>query len=438
MFFDPTLLARIQFAFTISFHIIFPAFTIGLSAYLACVEGLYLKTKNPVYKKIYQFWVKIFAIAFAMGVVTGIVLSYQIGTNWSGFSLRTGNIIGPLFGYEVLTAFFLEASFLGIMLFGWNKVSNRTHFISTVIVAIGTLISAFWVISANSWMQTPQGFKIMNGIFYPTNWIDIIFNPSFLYRFVHMTLATYLTAAFVVAGVSSWFLWKKRSPQHSKVMLKMALGFIVIVAPMQIFIGDLHGLNTLKYQPAKVAAMEGLWKDEQGAPLTLFGIPDEKTKTIKYAIKVPKMASIILKHDSKAVIQGVDSFKHSPPLAPVFYSFRIMVGIGMMMLATAIMAIVLHFRNRLYDSKWFQLWCMAMTPSGFIALLAGWFVTEIGRQPYLVYGHLLTKDAVSNISAEHVLVSLTTFIVVYFVIFGAATFYILRLIAGGFKASVDK
>lgn len=438
MFFDPTLLARIQFAFTISFHIVFPAFTIGLSAYLACIEGLYLKTKNPVYKNIYQFWVKIFAIAFAMGVVSGIVLSYQIGTNWSSFSLRTGNIIGPLFGYEVLTAFFLEASFLGIMLFGWNKVSQRTHFISTLIVAIGTLISAFWVISANSWMQTPQGFKIMNGIFYPINWIDIIFNPSFIYRFVHMTLATYLTAAFVVAGVSSWFLWKKRSPQHSKVMLKMALGFIVIVAPMQIFIGDLHGLNTLKYQPAKVAAMEGLWKDEKGAALTLFGIPDEKTKTMKYAVKIPKMASIILKHDSEAVIQGLDSFKHSPPMTPVFISFRIMIGIGVMMLATAIMAVILHVKKRLYDSKWFQFWCMAMTPSGFIALLAGWFVTEIGRQPYLVYGHLLTKDAVSNISAEHVLVSLMTFMVVYFIIFGAATFYILRLIAGGFKTATHK
>lgn len=433
MTFDPILLARIQFAFTISFHIIFPAFTIGLAGYLACVEALYLKTKNQTYKEIYKFWVKIFSIIFGMGVVSGVVLSYQIGTNWAGFSAKTGNILGPLFGFEVLTAFFLEASFLGIMLFGWNKVSPKMHFASTIIVAIGTLISAFWIIAANSWMHTPQGFIIQDGIFYPTNWIDIIFNPSFIYRFCHMVLATYLTCAFVVCGVSAWLLYHKKSVEHAKVMFKMALFFIAIFIPLQIFVGDLHGINTLHHQPAKIAAIEAIWETQKGAPLTLFGIPDEASETTKYAIEIPRLASLVLTHEIDGEIAGLKSFPvdERPPVLPLFFLFRLMVAIGFAMLATGVIGVFLNFKQKLFTSIWFQKWCMIMTPSGFIALLSGWFVTEIGRQPYLVYGLLRTRDAASNIASGQVLFSLISFVVVYLIIFGAATFYILRLIAKG-------
>jgi cytochrome bd ubiquinol oxidase subunit I len=433
MSFDPVLLARIQFAFTISFHILFPAFTIGLAGYLACVEGLYLKTKDKTYKEIYKFWVKIFAIIFGMGVVSGVVLSYEIGTNWAGFSFQTANVLGPLLGFEVLTAFFLEASFLGIMLFGWNKVSPKMHFASTVIVAIGTLISAFWIIAANSWMHTPSHFMRIGAVFYPTSWLETIFNPSFPYRFAHMVVATYLTCAFVVCGVSAWLLHKKKSTTHARVMFKMALTFIVIFAPLQIFIGDLHGLNTLKYQPAKVAAMEGIWETERGAALTLFGLPDEESESTKYAIKIPKLASVILTHDENGEIRGLKSFDKSerPPVLPVFFFFRVMVAIGVAMLATGIAAIYLNFRKKLFTTKWFQTWCMLMTPSGFIALLSGWFVTEIGRQPYVVYGFLKTKDAASVLSSEQVMFSLISFVVVYLIIFSAATFYILRLLKKG-------
>ena len=433
MHFDPVLLARIQFAFTISFHILFPAFTIGLAGYLACVEALYLKTRNPIYQEIYKFWVKIFAIIFGMGVVSGVVLSYEIGTNWSGFASKTGNVLGPLFGFEVLAAFFLEASFLGIMLFGWKKVSPKMHFASSVIVAIGTLISAFWILAANSWMHTPQGFDIRDGVFYPVNWLEIIFNPSFFYRFPHMVIATYLTCAFVVCGVSAWLLWKNKSREHARVMFKMALSFIVIFIPLQIFVGDLHGINTLHHQPAKIAAMEGLWESEKGAALTLFGIPDEETESTKYVVKIPKLASLILTHSFEGEIAGLKSFPKDqrPPVAPVFFAFRVMVGIGFLMLLTAIVAVFLNFRKKLFDTKWFQFWCMLMTPSGFVALLAGWFVTEIGRQPYVVYGLLRTRDAASALSSGQVLFSLLSFVVVYFVIFGAATFYILKLIVKG-------
>ncbi len=433
MSFDPVILARIQFAFTISFHIIFPAFTIGLASYLACIEALYLKTKNQLYQEIYKFWVKIFAVVFGMGVVSGVVLSYQIGTNWSGFSYKIGNILGPLLGFEVLTAFFLEASFLGIMLFGWNRVSPKMHFASSIIVAIGTLISAFWILAANSWMHTPQGFEIKDGVFYPTNWLQIIFNPSFPYRFLHMLAATYLTCAFVIAGVSAWLLWRKKSGEHAKIMFKMALFLVAILMPLQIFLGDLHGLNTRHYQPAKIAAMEGIWETEKGAPLTLFGIPDENSESTKYALQIPKLASLILTHNIDGEIVGLKSFAKElrPKILPVFIGFRVMVGIGFVMLLTGILAVFLNFRKKLFNTKWFQIWCMAMTPSGFIALLAGWFVTEIGRQPYLVYGFLKTHEAASVLSSSQVLFSLTAFVAVYLIIFGPATFYILRLIVKG-------
>jgi cytochrome d ubiquinol oxidase subunit I len=431
---DPVLLARIQFAFTVSFHIVFPAFTIGLASWLAVVEGLWLKTGNVLYKEIYKFWVKIFAVCFGMGVVSGVVMSYQFGTNWSVFSDRVGNVIGPLLGYEVLTAFFLEASFLGVMLFGWSRVSNRMHFFSTLMVAIGTLVSAFWILAANSWMQTPQGFEVdSNGILHPTDWMEVIFNPSFPYRLVHMVLAAYLTTAFTVGGIAAWYLWNRRHVPHARIMLGMAMVMAVFVAPLQLVVGDLHGLNTLEHQPAKVAAMEGIWETEKGADLRLFAWPDQKAEMNHHEIVLEGWASLILTHSWDGEVKGLKEWppEDRPPVAITFWSFRVMVGIGILMILTGIMATVLLFRKRLFESRMFQLWCMALTPSGFIALLAGWFVTEVGRQPWTAYGVIRTADSVSPVLGEHVALSLLAFIVVYTLLFGAATYYILKLIGKG-------
>ena len=431
---DPVLLARIQFAFTVSFHIIFPAFTIGLASWLAVLEWRWLKTGKQIYAEVYRMWVKIFAVTFGMGVVSGVVLSFQFGTNWSGFSDVGGNVLGPLLGYEVLTAFFLEASFLGIMLFGWNRVSPKMHFASTVIVAVGTLISAFWILSANSWMQTPQGFRIgQDGLLYPTSWLAVIFNPSFPFRFVHMVTAAYLTTAFTVAGVGAYYLWRKRHISHARVMLGMAMIMAIFVAPLQLLYGDLHGLNTLEHQPAKVAAMEGLWETQRGAPLILFGWPDQEAETTKYAIKIPKLSSFILTHSFDGEVKGLKEWPKDerPPVAVVFWSFRIMVGIGILMIATGVIALILHFKKRLFDTSWFQYWCMALTPSGFIAVLAGWFVTEVGRQPWIVYGLLRTADATSPVLGTSIAISLTAFVIVYAFVFGAGIYYILKLIGKG-------
>lgn len=431
---DPVLLARIQFAFTVSFHIVFPAFTIGLASWLAVVEGLWLKTGNETYKQVYKFWVKIFAVCFGMGVVSGVVLSYQFGTNWSVFSDKVGPVIGPLLGYEVLTAFFLEASFLGVMLFGWNRVSPKMHFISTLMVAIGTLFSAFWILAANSWMQTPQGFEInADGIFHPTSWMEVIFTPSFPYRFVHMVLAAYLTTAFTVGGIGAWYLLKKRHIPHARVMLGMAMIMAVFVAPTQLVVGDLHGLNTLEHQPAKVAAMEGIWETERGADLRLFAIPDQDAEMNHYEVVIPNGASWILTHHADGEIKGLKEWakEDRPPVAIVFWSFRIMVGLGMAMILTGILAVILFLRKKLFESRLFHMWCAALTPAGFIALLAGWFVTEVGRQPYTAYGVLRTSESVSPVLGEHVALSLLAFIIVYTVLFGAATYYILKLIGRG-------
>ena len=431
---DPVLLARIQFAFTISFHIIFPSFTIGLASWLAVVEWLWLKTGNNIYQEIYRMWIKIFAICFGLGVVSGVVMSYQFGTNWSVFSDKVGNIIGPLLGYEVLTAFFLEASFLGIMLFGWGKVSKRMHFTSTCIVAAGTFISAFWIISANSWMQTPQGFEIgTDGLLYPTSWLEIIFNPSFPYRLAHMVTAAYLTTTFVVGGIGSYYLFHKVHMPHARIMLGMAMLMAVFVAPIQLFIGDVHGLNTLEHQPRKIAAMEGMWDTETGAGLRLFAIPDQKNQTNHYEVIIPKLASIILTHDPDGTVQGLKNWipEDQPPVTIVFWSFRVMVAIGFAMILTVIFAIFLYFRKQLYSARWFQYWCMAMTPSGFIAILAGWFVTEVGRQPYIAYGVIRTIDGISPVISEQIAVTLLAFIITYIFIFGAGSYYILKLIGKG-------
>lgn len=431
---DAFTLARIQFAFTVTFHILFPAFTIGLASWLAVLEWRWLSTGNPTYAEVYRMWVKIFAVTFGMGVVSGVVLSFQFGTNWSVFADRSANIVGPLLGYEVLTAFFLEASFLGIMLFGWNRVSPGMHFASTLIVAAGTLISAFWILSANSWMQTPRGFFIAeDGLFYPTNWFEVIFNPSFPYRFTHMVTAAYLTTAFAVAGVGAYYLRRQLHVRHARVMFGMAMIMAVFVAPMQLLLGDLHGLNTLEHQPAKVSAMEGLWDTQRGAPLLLFGWPDQERETTRFSVEIPKLSSLILTHDPDGEVPGLKEWppEERPPVAWVFWTFRIMVGAGTLMIATGLIALVLYFRKRLFDTGWFQLWCMALTPAGFIAVLAGWFVTEVGRQPYTVYGFLRTAESTSPVSGGPVAISLLAFFVVYVFVFGAGSYYIMKLIAKG-------
>ncbi|MCE0494701.1 cytochrome ubiquinol oxidase subunit I [Vibrio salinus] len=423
-------LARFQFAFTVSFHIIFPAFTIGLASYLAVLEGLWLKTDQDKYIQLYKYWVKIFAVSFGMGVVSGIVLSYQFGTNWSVFADKTGPILGPLMGYEVFTAFFLEAGFLGVMLFGMNKVGRKLHFASTCIVAFGTFLSAFWILSVNSWMQTPAGYAINDaGQYVPQDWLAIIFNPSFPYRLVHMLLAAYLTTAFVVAATGAYHLLKAPHNPLAKTMFSMAMWMAAIVTPLQILAGDMHGLNTLEHQPAKVAAMEGHFESHQGAPLILFGIPDEEAQEMKYQLAIPKLGSLILTHDLNGTVQGLDAFPASdhPPVSIVFWSFRVMVGIGFGMLAIGLFSLWLRKKGQLYQSPRFHRLCVAFGPSGFIAVLAGWITTEVGRQPFTVYGLLRTAESASPVDATAVGASLTAFVIVYLFVFGAGFFYLIRL-----------
>ena len=433
-FLDAVLLARIQFAFVISFHIIFPAFTIGLASWLAVIEWRWLQTENKIYEEIYRMWIKIFAVCFGIGVVSGIVMAYQFGTNWSAFSDKTGNVIAPLLGYEVLTAFFLEASFLGVMLFGWGRVSKKMHFTATCIVAVGTLISAFWILSANSWMQTPQGFEIKaDGLFYPTDWSEIIFNPSFGYRFVHMVIAAYLTTAFVVGGVAAFYMLRKIHVQHAKIMFAMAMLMAVFVAPLQLIVGHQHGENTMEYQPIKIAAMEGNWETGTGKPLYLFGLPNEETETTDYGISIPNGASWILTGSLDGEVPGLKAVPKDerPPVAIVFWAFRIMVAIGMAMIATGVWAMILYFRKSLFENKLFHKCCVVLAPSGFVALLAGWFVTEVGRQPYTVYGVLRTTESVSPVGANMIAITLLAFIVAYCFIFGSGLYYIMQLINKG-------
>ncbi|MDT7526534.1 MULTISPECIES: cytochrome ubiquinol oxidase subunit I [Idiomarinaceae] len=430
---DAVLLARFQFAFTVAFHIIFPAFTIGLASFLAVLEGLYLKTRNPVYQKLFRYWVKIFAVAFGMGVVSGIVMSYQFGTNWAVFSDKAGPVIGPLMGYEVLTAFFLEAGFLGVMLFGMNKVGERLHFFATLMVAVGTAISAFWILSVNSWMQTPAGFAMNEqGQFIVTSWFEAIFNPSFPYRLAHMLLAAYLTTAFVVGAVGAWHLLKDSTSASARKMFSMAMWMALIVAPLQVFVGDLHGLNTQEHQPAKVAAMEGHFETQSNAPLYLFGLPNQTTAEVDYAVKIPGLASLILQHDINAEVTGLDQFPRDewPPVAIVFWAFRIMVGIGVLMMLIGLWSGFQRLRGGLYQSKMLHRSAVLMGPLGFVAVIAGWVVTEVGRQPWVIQGLLRTSEAVSPVDAVGVGASLLAFIIVYFLVFGAGTVYILRKMAG--------
>jgi cytochrome d ubiquinol oxidase subunit I len=437
MDFDPVLLARIQFGFTISFHIIFPSFTIGLAAYIATLLVMWVRTGIDRYQFLARFWTKIFAVSFGMGVVSGIVLSYQFGTNWSRFSVVTGNVIGPAIGYEVLTAFFLEATFLGVLLFGWNRVPPWFSAMAAVIVAIGTSTSAFWILSANSWMQTPAGHEVRDGIAYPLDWIAIIFNPSFPYRFAHMLTAAYLTTAFVVLAVGARYLVAGRHHADGRTMVRMAIGMVAILAPLQLFLGDQHGLNTLKHQPMKIAAMEGHWDGSKPGDLELFAWPDEKNETNHFSIAIPRGASLVLTHDPNGLFPGLKSVPpdQRPPVKPVFFAFRIMVGIGLLMIAIGLFGALLWWRGKLTTTRWYLGLAQYGWWLGFVAVLCGWITTEVGRQPWIATGILRTADAISPVSAASVLTTLILFVIVYGIVFTMGIYYINRLIARGPQGS---
>jgi cytochrome d ubiquinol oxidase subunit I len=434
-------LARMQFGFTVAVHIIFPAITVGLASYLAVLEGLWLWRKDVVYRDLYHFWSKIFAVNFGMGVVSGLVMAYQFGTNWSYFSKFAGSVTGPLLTYEVLTAFFLEAGFLGVMLFGWKKVGPGLHFFATIMVALGTLISTTWILASNSWMQTPQGFDIVNGRVVPTHWLQVIFNPSFPYRLAHMTVAAFLATALFVGASGAWHVLRGRVTPATKRMLSMAMWMILIVSPIQMAIGDAHGLNTLRYQPAKIAAIEGHWDNPPGqsVPLVLFGLPDMNAERTRYAIEVPYLGSLILTHDLHGRIAGLKQFPAAdrPNSAIVFWTFRVMAGLGVLMLLLGAWSALLRWRGRLFESRAFLRFAMVMGPSGLAAIIAGWLTTEIGRQPWVVYGVMRTAHAVSNHSALALSTTLILFVVMYCAVFGTGIGYMLKLVAKGPKETQE-
>lgn len=432
---DALLLARLQFAFTVSFHIVFPALTIGLASYLAVLEGLWLRTRRPVYLDLFHFWKKVFAVAFGMGVVSGLVMAYQFGTNWAGFSTFAGGVTGPLLTYEVLTAFFLEAGFLGVMLFGMQRVGPGLHFFATVMVALGTLISATWILASNSWMQTPQGHAIVDGRVVPVDWLKVIFNPSFPYRLTHMVLAAFVATALMVVASAAWHLLRGRDRQAIRTMLAMGVGMLLVAAPLQAFVGDLHGLNTAKHQPAKLAAIEGHWENRPGeaVPLILFGLPDMEAEQTRYALEIPHLGSILLTHSWDGQFPGLKEFAKAdrPNSLVVFWSFRLMVGLGFLMILLAAWGAWLFRRGRIFKSRNYLRFALAMGPAGLVAILAGWVTTEVGRQPWVVYGVMRTADAVSPLSAGQVGFTLAMFIVVYAFVFGAGTAYLLRIIGKG-------
>ncbi len=428
------LLSRVQFAWVIGWHILLPAFTVGLSSYIAVLETLYFTRRREVYFRLSSFWTKIFAISFGMGVVSGVIMPFQFGTNWSRFADATANILSPLFAYEVLFAFFLESAFLGVLLFGRRLVPGWAHLVAGLMVALGTLLSSFWILSANSWMQTPAGYRMLDGRFFPTNWIQIIFNPSFPYRFAHTVVAFYITTGLVVLGVAAYYLRGARHAQDSRVMFHQALGLLTVLVPLQIFIGDAHGLNTLRYQPAKLAAIEARWDTQSHVPLTLFAIPDERTASNRYAIDLPDVGSLILTHDPNGTVRGLKSFPRDewPPVIYPFFAFRIMVGIGLLMLALVIAAWLLKACGRLPRARGFLRLCELASPLGFLAVLAGWTTTEVGRQPWTVYGLLRTADSVSpSLTGVNVIVSLIGYGVVYLVMYPAGVGYMLRLVRHG-------
>ncbi|MFK3737017.1 cytochrome ubiquinol oxidase subunit I [Massilia sp. TN1-12] len=431
-------LARVQFAFTMSFHILFPAITIGLASYLMVLEACWLRTKRQVFVDLYHFWLRIFAVNFGMGVVSGIVMAYQFGTNWAAFSEYAGGIVGPLMTYEVLTAFFLEAGFLGVMLFGWTRVGPGLHFLATCMVALGTLISATWILGANSWMQTPQGYAIEGGRMVPVDWFAIVFNPSFPYRLAHMAIAAFLATALFVGASAAWHLLKGNDRPAVRTMFSMAMWMALVVAPVQALVGDMHGLNTLRYQPAKIAALEGHWQNEgdEPLPLLLFGVPDMEQERTRFAVGVPRLGSIILTHTWDGQIKGLKEFPRDerPNSLIVFWSFRVMVGLGLLMILLGAWSLWLRRGGRLYTQRGFLRFAACMGPAGLVAVLAGWITTEVGRQPWVVYGVLRTADAASKHGVAPLALSLALFVVSYFFVFGVGIAYVLRLVRKGPQA----
>ncbi len=431
---DAVLLSRIQFFWVIALHILLPAFTVGLASYIAVLESLHLATRNAVYLRLSQYWIKIFAVSFGLGVVSGIVMPFQFGTNWSRFSDATADIVGPLMAYEGLTAFFLEAAFLGVLLFGRKLVPPWAHCASAVLVAIGTFSSSFWILAVNSWMQTPTGHSLFDGRFYPQDWVQVIFSPSFPYRLAHTLTAFFITTAFVVMAAAAYHLRRGRFVAESRTMLTMGLWLVTLLVPAQIVIGDLHGVNTFHHQPAKIAAMEGLWETRTRAPAVLFAIPDESAERNRFEIAIPGLASLYLAHDLDGVVRGLREWAPDdrPPVAIVFFAFRVMVGIGVLMLALVAVGQWLRLRRRLFDRPWFLRLLQYSAPIGFVAVIAGWITTEAGRQPWVVYGLMRTRDAVSpSITGGDVAISLAIYVAVYLLVFGAGLRLLLRLIAAG-------
>ncbi|MEO5701320.1 MAG: cytochrome ubiquinol oxidase subunit I [Casimicrobiaceae bacterium] len=438
---DALLLSRLQFAWVVAYHILLPAFTVGLAAYIAVLEGLHFFTRRGVYLRLSQFWLRIFAVSFGMGVVSGIVMPFQFGTNWSRYSDITADIVGPLMAYEGLTAFFLEAGFLGVLLFGRKRVPAWMHLFAAIMVAAGTLFSTFWILAVNSWMQTPAGHVIEAGRFLPDNWWRVIFNPSFPYRLTHTTVAFFITTAFVVAGVAAYYIRRGRFLEESVTMQKMGFGLLAILVPLQIVIGDLHGLNTLEHQPVKIAAMEANWETRARMPLVLFAWPDEKAQRNHFEIAIPALGSLILAHDPDGVIPGLKQWRPEdrPPVAIPFFSFRLMVGIGMVMLGVTVWALVAWRRRGLAASAGLQRACVLVAPIGFVAVIAGWVTTEVGRQPWVVYGLMRTRDAVTpSLQTGDVAVSLAIYMIAYLLIFGAGIRFMGRLVKNGFETAADE
>jgi cytochrome bd ubiquinol oxidase subunit I len=431
---DPILLSRLQFAWVIGWHILMPAFTLGMASFIALLEGVHLVTGNEIYERLSIFWIRIFSVAFGVGVVSGVIMPFQFGTNWSRFADATANILGPLFAYEGIMAFFLEAGFLGVLLFGRKLVPPWAHFASALMVALGTLFSSFWILAANSWMQTPAGYTIVNGRFFPKDWLAIVFNPSFPYRLSHTVVGFYVTTGFVVVGVAAFLMRKERSVTEARVMLSLALWLLSVLVPLQIFIGDQQGLNTLEYQPAKLAAIEARWNTQKGFPLTLFAIPDEADETNHFAIDVPELGSLILTHSFDGEIKGLKDWKPEdwPPVAIPFFAFRIMVGIGLLMLAFVAWSWWLRYKRQLFDSASYLRACLWVAPLGFVAVLAGWTTTEVGRQPWTVYGLLRTAASVPpSLTGRDALASLLAYMVVYLIIFPAGILIMARLARNG-------
>ena len=438
---DPLVLSRMQFAFVVSFHAIFPVFTIGLASYIALLHGLFFKTNNPAWDRLALFWTKVFAVVFGMGVVSGIVMSFQFGTNWSNFSQAASNFLGPVLSYEVVTAFFLEAAFLGVLLFGRGKVPQGVHLFAAIMVAIGTFISSFWILSANSWMHTPAGVELIDYRFHVVSWTEAIFNPSFPYRFAHMAMASFLTGGFVVAGVSAWFLLRGRDPEANRRALSMCLWLLLFLAPAQAVVGDFHGLNTLEHQPAKVAAMEGHWETSGNVPLLLFALPDQEAQTNRFEIGIPNLASLILTHSTDGVIQGLNEFapEEQPPVWIVFWAFRVMVGIGLLMIATALIGLLLRRKGKFHQHTGFLKTLVYMIPMPFVAVLAGWIVTESGRAPWLVYGMMAHAEGVTpSLTGPMALFTLVGYVLVYAVVFYAGIYYLTRVVRNGMLPNEER